>query len=56
VKTFAASDVDRNGKFVVYGENGRFNWIAIGKRSSVNVEPLKSEINVSGFGPYKWIE
>jgi len=56
VKTFAASDVDRNGKFIVYGENGRFNWIAIGKRSSVNVEPLKSEINVSGFGPYKWIE
>jgi hypothetical protein len=56
VKTFAASDVDRNGKFVVYGENGRFNWIAIGKRASVNVEPLKSEINVSGFGPYKWIE
>jgi hypothetical protein len=56
VKTFAASDVDRNGKFIVYGENGRFNWIAIGKRASVNVEPLKSEINVSGFGPYKWIE
>ena len=56
VKTFAASDVDSNGKFIVYGENGRFNWIAIGKRASVNVEPLKSEINVSGFGPYKWIE
>ena len=56
VKTFAASDVDINGKFIVYGENGRFNWIAIGKRASVNVEPLKSEINVSGFGPYKWIE
>ncbi len=56
VKTFAASDVDRNGKFVVYGENGRFNWLAMGKRASVNVEPLKSEINVSGFGPYKWIE
>lgn len=56
VKTFAASDVDRNGKFVVYGENGSFNWLAMGKRASVNVEPLKSEINVSGFGPYKWIE
>ena len=56
VKTFAASDVDRNGKFIVYGENGRFNWLAMGKRASVNVEPLKSEINVSGFGPYKWIE
>ena len=56
VKTFAASDVDINGRFIVYGENGRFNWLAMGKRSSVNVEPLKSEINVSGFGPYKWIE
>ena len=56
VKMFAASDVDRNGKFIVYGENGRFNWLAMGKRASVNVEPLKSEINVSGFGPYKWIE
>jgi hypothetical protein len=56
VKTFAATEVDKNGQFIVYGENGKFNWIAVGKRDSINVEPLKSELNVNGFGPYKWIE
>jgi len=44
-----------NGKFSVHGENGRFNWTAIGKRSDINVEPLKSQSNIKGFGPYKWI-
>jgi len=56
VKTFATSEVYQNGQFTVYGENGKFNWIAFGKRDTINVEPLKSELNVNGFGPYKWIE
>ena len=56
IKIYAVSQVDENGKFNVYGENGKFNWIAIGKRDSLIVEPLKSEINVKGSGPYKWIE
>ena len=56
IKIYAVSQVDENGKFNVYGENGSFNWIAIGKRDSLIVEPLKSEINVKGSGPYKWIE
>jgi hypothetical protein len=50
------SEVDENGKFNVYGENGRFNWQATGKRGDIVVEPLKSESNVKGFGPYKWME
>ena len=56
IKIYAVSRVDENGKFNVYGENGSFNWIAIGKRDSLIAEPLKSEINVKGSGPYKWIE
>lgn len=57
VHAYAVSEVDADdGTFTVYGENGRFNWIAVGKRADIVVEPLKTETNVKGFGPYKWIE
>jgi len=56
VKSFAVSDIDKTGKFNVYGENGKFNWVVFGKRGSINIEPLKSETNVKGFGPYNWTE
>ena len=56
IKNYASSNVETNGTFKVYGENGKFNWIAMGKRRSLNAEPLKTEIGVKGFGPYKWIE
>jgi hypothetical protein len=56
IKVFAVSEVNKNGFFNVYGENGKFNWVAIGKRDVINIEPFKTEINVKGFGPYKWVE
>jgi hypothetical protein len=56
IKVYAVSEVDKNGFFNVYGENGKFNWVAIGKRDVINIEPCKTEINVKGFGPYKWVE
>ena len=52
---YAVSEVDTDGTFSVYGENGRFNWTAIGKRADINAEPLKKDVKVNGFGPYKWI-
>jgi hypothetical protein len=56
VKTYSASEVDENGSFTVHGENGKFSWVAIGKRGDVNPEPYKNEIVVKGDGPYRWIE
>jgi hypothetical protein len=57
VKMYATSIVDDHvGQFTVYGENGRFNWIAVGQRAAINVEPIKSETVAKGFGPYRWIE
>jgi hypothetical protein len=56
LKLYNASEVDENGAFTVYGENGKFNWIAIGKRGDINAEPYKNEIVVKGNGPYKWVE
>jgi hypothetical protein len=44
-----------NNCFFVYGENTKFFWLVHGKRSDVNVEPLKSSVIVKGNGPYKWI-
>jgi hypothetical protein len=44
-----------NCSFTIYGLNGRYNWVVYGERVPVNVEPLKSETNVKGDGPYKWI-
>ena len=55
IKVYAVSEVNENGMFNVYGDNGRFNWTAIGKRGDINIEPLKVESDVKGFGPYKWI-
>ena len=46
----------KNNKFTVYGDTGEFSWIVYGKRSTVNVEPYKNEVDVQGKGPYKWIE
>ena len=56
VKTYSASEVDESGSFTVHGENGKFSWVAIGKRGDVNPEPYKNEIVVKGDGPYRWIE
>ena len=54
IKTFNVSEVEDN-KFTVYGPNGKFYWIVHGKRLSIQVEPLKQEVDVKGDGPYKWI-
>jgi hypothetical protein len=45
-----------DNKFTVYGENGEFFWTVFGKRQDIIVEPKKSDVNVSGDGPYKWIK
>ncbi len=45
-----------NGSFIVYGENGEFNWLAIGKRSDIDVEPNKHDVSIKGEGPYLWLE
>lgn len=44
-----------NNKFTVYGKSCRFNWHAYGKRHDINVEPLKSSVNVRGDGPYLYL-
>ena len=46
----------KNNQFTVYGENGEFFWLVHGKRGQdIEVEPLKSSVEVKGNGPYKWI-
>jgi hypothetical protein len=50
-----ASEVENNS-FTVYGESScKFNWVVYGKRSSINTEPYKNDVNVKGSGPYLWI-
>jgi hypothetical protein len=50
------SRVDKEtGKFKVFGKPGEFFWYVYGKRQSIEVEPLKTDVNVKGSGPYKWI-
>jgi hypothetical protein len=41
--------------FTVYGENCKFYWFLYGKRLDINTEPLKSEVDVKGNGPYLYI-
>jgi hypothetical protein len=54
VKTYGASEVENN-QFTVYGPNGRFFWMANGTRGETVIEPLKSQTNVQGNGPYRWL-
>ena len=55
IRVLNSSEVE-NGEFTVYGESGSFSWIVYGKRGSINVEPNKTEVQLKGQGPYKWIE
>jgi len=45
----------KDGSFTVYGQPGEFFWHVYGKRADINVEPLKSSVEVNGSGPYRWI-
>ena len=44
-----------SNKFIVYGENCKFYWNVYGKRLDIEVEPLKTEVDVKGDGPYLYI-
>ena len=50
-----SSEVDNN-EFTVYGPKCKFSWIVYGERVEIEVEPLKSSVEISGNGPYKWVK
>ena len=53
---YKTSEVNQeNGTFKVFGKSGKFFWHVYGKRQSIQVEPLKSAVDIKGSGPYKWI-
>ena len=52
--TYGSSDVV-DGKFTVYGKNGKFFWMVNALRQSIITEPLKEETEVRGVGPYKYV-
>jgi hypothetical protein len=54
VNTYGASEVEKN-QFTVYGPNGRFFWMVNATRGETVVEPLKTDVDVRGNGPYRWI-
>jgi hypothetical protein len=51
---YSTSEVENN-KFFVYGNDGKFYWTVFGSRSDIIVDPYKSDVEVKGNGPYKWI-
>jgi len=53
-KQLHTSEVNNNC-FTVYGENSKFYWLVHGKISDIQTEPFKENVNVKGYGPYKWI-
>ncbi len=54
INQLLASEIENNS-FNVYGDNCKFYWLVQGKRSDIEVEPLKSNVEVKGTGPYKWV-
>jgi hypothetical protein len=44
-----------NNAFTVYGDNCKFYWNVTGKRFDIDIEPLKSSVDVKGDGPYLYI-
>jgi hypothetical protein len=49
-----AGPVDGN-TFTVYGPHGPFHYLVNATRKTLNTEPDKDLVGVSGDGPYKWI-
>jgi hypothetical protein len=45
----------KNNSFSVYGKNASFYWVVYGQRGSVEVEPKKSDVELRGDGPYKYL-
>ena len=44
-----------HGLKVLNGDDCEYNWMVIGTRHNIEVEPLKHNTNVKGDGPYKYI-
>jgi hypothetical protein len=55
ISSLASSRVENN-LFRVYGDPGSFFWVVYGKRSDIDVEPDKSQVQLKGMGPYTWID
>jgi hypothetical protein len=53
-KTYAVTYV-KNNKFKIYGPKGKVSWVVYGSRGNFNTEPKKSDVNIQGCGPYKYI-
>ena len=53
-RTLSVSEFE-NGKFEVFSTPGDFFWVVYATRSDINVEPYKSDTNIKGSGPYRWI-
>ena len=53
-KNYSTSRVTNN-LFTVYGNNGEFFWHVTGTRQFISVEPNKTDVEVKGTGPYKWV-
>lgn len=51
---YSVSEV-QDGKFSVYGNNGKFFWNVFAKRLDIQVEPSKSDVVVKGNGPYTYV-
>lgn len=46
----------KDNSFNVYGKNGSFYWVVFAQRGKVVVEPKKSEVELKGDGPYKYLK
>ena len=46
----------KDNAFTVHGKNGSFYWLVYAQRGKVKVEPKKSDVEVGGDGPYKYIK
>jgi hypothetical protein len=55
-RDLCATEVDASGAFQVLGDEGDFFWTVYGERCAVDVEPLRSEVEMHGSGPYRWLE
>ena len=54
INTLNSSEVTNN-TFTVHGDNCKFYWNVTGKRFDIDIEPLKSSVDVKGDGPYLYI-
>jgi glyoxylate carboligase len=54
INQYGTSEVS-DGSFTVFGKSGSFYWTIFAQRGEIEAEPDRTDVNIQGDGPYKYV-